>query len=116
MNGLRREVVLLAMPVLSFAAVILCHAIHANSVTQTWVVAAAAAAGTVIAAALALPRHPQAIGGGVITLFTVLAHYWWHISPTMQAAAVPIIMLLFGMPVSNRVTPVVPAPAQPPAA
>lgn len=115
MTGFRREVALLALPVLSLAAVILCHLIHANAVTTTWITAAGAAAGTVVVTALAIPRHPQLIGGAVITLFTILAHYWWNLSPGITSPALVVIMLLFGMPLSNRLTPVVPAAPQPPA-
>jgi protein-S-isoprenylcysteine O-methyltransferase Ste14 len=116
MAGLRREVALLALPVLALAAAILCHLIHAAPATTTWITAAATAAGTVVVTALAIPRHPQLIGGSVITLFTILAHYWWHLSTDMLSPAVVVISLLFGMPLSNRITPVVPAPPAPPAA
>jgi hypothetical protein len=105
-TNIRREVALLALPVLTFAAVVLCHLIHANPATTTWVTTAAAAAGTIVVTALATPPHPQLIGGAVIALFNVLAHYWWHIPADIQAPALIVIMLLFGMPLSNRITPV----------
>jgi hypothetical protein len=117
MAGLRREVALLALPVLSLIAVILCHLIHANPATTVWITAAFTAGGGALAAALAIPRHPQAIGAGVVALFTILAHYWWHLGTDVIAPGVVIINLIFGIGVSLRITPTFPpAQPQPPAA
>ncbi len=116
MAGLRREVALLALPVLSFLAVILCHLVHANPATTAWIIAAFTAAGGALAAALAVPRHPQAIGAGVVALFTILAHYWWHLGSDVIAPGVVIVNLIFGIGVSLRITPAFPVPPQPPAA
>jgi len=106
MANLRREVALLALPVLTFAAIILCHLIHANAAASTWVTAAFVAAGTVVTTALATPRSMTAIGGAVVTLFTILAHYWWHFDPATVAAGLVIIQTLFGMQVRGQATPV----------
>ncbi len=112
MQNFRREVALLALPAMALLAVILCHLIHANAATTTWITAAATAAGTVVVTALAVPRHPQLIGGAVIVLLTILGHYWWKVSPDLQSQLVVVVSLLFGMPLSNRITPVFP-PAPP---
>jgi hypothetical protein len=114
MAGLKREVAMLALPVLTFAGVALCHLIHANAQTTTWVTAAFVAAGTVIAAALAVPRSMTAIGGAVIALVTILAHYWWHLSPAALAPLLIVVQTLFGMHVRGQATPLTGGP--PPAA
>src|SRR5215471_30450 len=104
MTGFRREVAMQALPVLTFAAVALCHVIHANAATTTWVTAAFIAASTVITTALAVPRHMTAIGGAVITLVTILAHYWWHLDPQALAPLLLVIQTLFGMHVRAQAT------------
>jgi len=116
MAGFRREVALLALPVLSFLAVILCHLIKADAQTTAWIAAAATALGGIITSALAVPRHPQAIGAAVIALFTILSHYWWKLDANTIAAAVVVLNLLFGITVSTRITPVTGPPAVPPGA
>jgi hypothetical protein len=113
MTGFRREVALLALPVLTFVAVALGHWLKFSPATSTWVTAAFVAAGTVITAALTVPRSMTAIGGAVLTLFTILAHYWWHLSPAELGPLLIVIQTLFGMHVRGQATPVThPAPAE----
>jgi hypothetical protein len=104
--GFRREVALLALPVLTFAAVALGHWQHFTPATSAWVTAAFIAGGTAITAALAVPRSMTAIGGAVITLFTIVAHYWWKLPPSETGALLILIQTLFGMHVRAQATPV----------
>lgn len=105
MQNLKREVALLALPVLTFLGVLLVHLIHANAITATWVEALFVALGTGLAAAFATPPHPQLIGGAVVTALTICGHYWWHFSTAELQQAIIVINLLFGVSVSHRITP-----------
>lgn len=106
MTGLKREVAMLALPVLTFIAIALSHFIHANAATTSWVTAAFIAAGTVITSALATPRSMTAIGGAVLALLTILAHYWWHLPPAELAPLIIAVQTLFGMHVRAQAAPV----------
>jgi hypothetical protein len=106
MTGFKREVAMLALPVLTFIAIALSHFTHANAATTSWVTAAFIAAGTVITSALATPRSMTAIGGAVLALLTILAHYWWHLPPAELAPLIIAIQTLFGMHVRSQATPV----------
>lgn len=113
MAGLRREVAMLALPVLTFLGVALAHVINANAQTTTIIEALFVAVGTLIAAALAVPRSHTAIGGAVITLLTLVSHYWWHLNPQEWAAALVVVQTLFGMHVRAQATPVYGPPPAP---
>jgi hypothetical protein len=101
-------VALLALPVLTFIGVALVHWMHATAQTATILEAVFVAAGTILAAALAVPRHMTVIGGAVIALATLASHYWWHLSPQEWAPVLILIQTLFGMSVRHQATPVFP--------
>jgi len=113
MAGLRREVAMLALPVLTFVGVALAHLLKANAQTSTIIEALFVAVGTLIAAVAAVPRSMTAIGGTVLTLATLVSHYWWHLGPDEWAAVLVIVQTLFGMHVRGQATPVY-GPAQAP--
>ena len=107
---------MLALPVLTFIGVALAHWLKADAQTSSILEAVFVAVGTIIAAALAVPRHMTAIGGAVLTLATLASHYWWHFDPQTWAALLVGVQVLFGMHVRGQATPVIPPVPAPPAA
>ena len=103
---------MLALPVLTFLGIALAHVLKSDAQTTTIIEALFVAAGTLIAAVCAVPRSHTAIGGAVITLLTLVSHYWWHLNPQEWAAALVVVQTLFGMHVRAQATPVYSPPSQ----